>query len=1300
MKRSFFLTLGLVLAIGGATGSAQTAALYQNDGVVQCPPDIPPQIDAVTFINNNVFNISYTNTYANAQRFKTANTLYYTNTVNGRITVNPGIEFNTGPTGFGFRQMAQSFHNEGVITAESLSNIITVVNPSLLFPFGVPQIIIDAANVVNTGTLNVGYDGLCKIHGQDLDLSRGAINLTSAGINLFNGFSFNSGYFDGYWGVGSDRLNPFVQFENTRPPRSPFEIVTDRNGNFQIQNLVLPNALIYLEDTTLGSNRTVKAVFLNNTNFSVTPNVYFTTFPGITVELAAKTTNAFGIAETNFTYLLDYFGVETNLLLFINGYAGVSVDRPTYAPWNYVILQNGLNPLSPLFLGNPASPGGIPANTFDIQTVSNDWSAYQAIFPSTSLILADVAHQDVTNLPGRIELSADRNLNLEQARISSLNYLALNATNQFVSSRRAQVSSPYADLNLRTTNGLLSITNVLAPFVVKPEGTLSCYSARWTNIVGGITNEFHVLMVDVQMAPITPSRVQTLLLRTTNNIGAADSIVISDVLNVTRTFNLDCTVLTITTNEPGAPTASGAINLTAPNIIWSDATPRLQYLTNNGYLNAANAVYFGGSRTSPYYGTNFNEPYQAFVNNGNVTNNGSLIWAKHFESYGTFVSPAGGFDLQQMQVGQMTNGLVFVPRGSISVAGSSLFASNQTFVAGGAITLLASNLLSDGIPNLATLDPTNLLTATVTNGNQWFAGAGVNMLAKPQAMGDLLGTIVTNVAAPHQNVTITWAGEDRGSVNEGFLNNGALGGLVLEATDTDSLFTFASPGGAKALYVDFIELRGAAATNFDQAGNFLSLAVAPGMKVYFAQATANGASIAEKLNGKSDGRFVWASYYNYGYYSSTFKFYDGVTNRINAALAESCDIDSDGDGIVNCMDLSPIRILPWTPSTPNVPSDFFAMAATFIPKDVVITNNPGGGGSTNVVPSNGLPKLAMVPAGQFGQSGKFSDAQGTYTGLVSDTNGVATASSGFLTLKVSSSGTYSGKLLVGGKSYTLSGRFSDSGLASNAVRFGTTALNVRMEIDRSGKDQLRGSVDGGSWTAELLADRAVPMKSRAVKPDSGAYTMVIPPGQAGPGGYGFGTVNVSGSGSVTWAGTLSDGTKVTQGSAISKEGYWPLYAPLYAGGGTIISWVRFQSSANSDLNGEPLIWIKRSGLGTQYAPAGFTNGVRAVGSKVSASKRPLDILQGKLIFSGGGLSQPLTNYFTLDSRNRAISDRSSRLTLSFTGATGLFKGSVANPATGRTISFQGALFDKGSIGIGYFYGVNNHTGPVWLQPEQ
>src|SRR5262249_2708797 len=148
--------------------------------------------------------------------------------------------------------------------------------------------------------------------------------------------------------------------------------------------------------------------------------------------------------------------------------------------------------------------------------------------------------------------------------------------------------------------------------VIRPEGFISLYSGRWTNVTtnnpaapgAAITNRYHVLFVDSQIAPTAPVRTESLTLRSTNLAGGSDNLVICDVLSVTRNLLLDSERITITTNDPlTAAIPNGALNILAPGIIWPTVTPRLQYFTNDGLHTAINAVFFGGQRTSPFFET-------------------------------------------------------------------------------------------------------------------------------------------------------------------------------------------------------------------------------------------------------------------------------------------------------------------------------------------------------------------------------------------------------------------------------------------------------------------------------------------------------------------------------------------------------------------------------------------------------------------------------------------------------------------------------------------------------------------------
>ena len=388
-------------------------------------------------------------------------------------------------------------------------------------------------------------------------------------------------------------------------------------------------------------------------------------------------------------------------------------------------------------------------------------------------------------------------------------------------------------------------------------------------------------------------------------MGGPDSIVICDTLNVlSNSFLIDTANLTLATNTPNSPTLVGSINLENSAIVWSTSTPRLQNLTNFGFITTANAVYFGGSRSAPYYNTNFNEPYWNFINRGGITNNGTLIWATNFLNTGTFLARSGGISLQKAQTTWLTNGAFLAPGagGAINIESGSLYSSNYMLQGNGPLTLSITNLLDDGSLSYS--------LATMTNKNTWSC-SGFSLLSVPTIKGSLLASTITNINPSYSPVRNYSALPDLGPAPTAFSSNSAVGHLILVGQNGDSLFTFSGTGVSNALYVDELDFRGSTATNVDTFKNYIGVQIDPNMKIYYGQALGNGVSIAERLNGKNNGRFVWVSNYNTGFFSSTNVVYpDGTTNQLNAALVASCDLDSNTNGIPNCLDPAPIYIPP------------------------------------------------------------------------------------------------------------------------------------------------------------------------------------------------------------------------------------------------------------------------------------------------------------------------------------------------------------------------------------------------------
>ena len=541
---------------------------------------------------------------------------------------------------------------------------------------------------------------------------------------------------------------------------------------------------------------------------------------------------------------------------------------------------------NPFLIGNltPAVPLS-PAGIFDPVAVTNQCTAFGALFSPTTVSLSSLptANQYVTNLPGRMEINADANLDLTFARISGLNYLRLKSTNHVVSTAGARIVSPTSDLYLGTTNGYLTITNLLSPVVQRFTGTVDLWSGRWTNDFGGFHTRYSVLMVDSRLEATAPAVVENLSLRSTN-------VVINDIMNVTKSLLIDAQNVTIATNQQPSPTKSGELNLSSPDITWSSSTPRLQNFTNNGVIKSLNAVYLGGIRTTPYYSNNFSEPYLSLVNRGSLTTQGSLIWAKYFENVGLMNTGIGFGSISiQSENARLTNGSITAINADVTITTGNLISTNHSIQAGRELILTITNLLTD---------------TGASNANNWVVGKGFSLPIKP-ANGNLTGTVITETAGATENLH-TWAAENRGGTNSaGFLTNSAIGKVVLNGTSPDSLFTFTGATSNNAIYIDYLDLRNYA-TNIDLFGNATALNINPNITVYYAQAVAGSISVAERLNHANGGRLQWVATHA-GIYSTTNVVYpDGSTNAFNVALVQSENLDSDNDGLVNAADPTPL----------------------------------------------------------------------------------------------------------------------------------------------------------------------------------------------------------------------------------------------------------------------------------------------------------------------------------------------------------------------------------------------------------
>lgn len=1303
MKR-LLLSSMLVLAMG------RTAFGYVNSGVVEVPPMDPSliQIDDPIFVNDGLFSVNLSaQNLDNTVLYETSDTVNYTN--NGVMEAVPGFDFETFPSSYGFAQPATTFVNKGNgLGGGSIlcTNIYGGEDPFTfgdgLGPPGLATIRVRADTIEDSGLMSIDESGLIDLAGQNLDLTRSTFLVNGSGGFTNTTFGVNS--ID--YGVGLDTNGDWVPSAALTPTTATSSIFwTANNPLFQI--LQLTNSLPYFDNYPNGpppfnaggepapNDFVYRAIFLqDNSPSNVTHNVYFGGFfvgnGAAHIEWVGVTNNPVtGAVFTNYFYLSD---------VYILAAAGAGLGVVNGVPINYTFAES----TNKLITGAAPQPPGMPAGIFGgFVNVTNTFSYLNADLIDTTVPTNVTVFGSLTNVPGRIQLQATASLNLNHTIMAGNNYLSLQATNDFIGNTGAVITVPFMDLNLRAPSGSLTISNLFVPRIPDWSGNIQAFTGIFTNFVGTgtttITNEFRILLVASDVQPTTPAQQQDVFLHAPNILNICDDF------TVLRTFNSDAAQVTLTTNGPGAFSQMGELNMLSPAIFWSSSLPNVQYLTNWGIITTANAANFAGNMTSPDSDPNAATPYQAFVNHGGVTNQGTFIRANYFLNSGGIAEQfQGNIDIGDAITAIATNGSFVAPNGYVTISANSLIASNGIIFSGNALTLNTPCSLSDGyvFGNQFAHATNSLLPNVVTNGNFWTTWGGLNVPAMP-ATADLLGTTITNIAFNNFSSPNVWPAQDRGLNPQGFGDNLAVGRMILNA-DTTSQFNFAPANGNNAIYVDSIELQGNT-TNTDAHGNPLSIAIQPGMTIYYAQAIEDGASVAELLNGKfgagntNGGQFLWVSNYAGVYSSTNIPYPDHNTYIFNEALAISPDINSggpDGSGITNGQKANLNNPFP-IPT--NVLYDITVTGP--LPCDPSGGNGAGNPSTNSPGTTNGaiLGKLSFPPEFPASTGGggsnppvSFSAAAGSYNGLFYQSDAVTPSSSGYFSATVTSKGGFTAKLQVGSKTYSFSGSFNTSAkpVIQSVSAKGLPTLSVELQLVDN--DRISGTVSGSNWTSQLQADRAA-FTSKNGTSSAGKDTLLLASdggNSTANTGEGFGTANVSTSGGVQWSGTLPDGVKVSQKSALSENSVWPLYSSLYGGSGVLIGWM--QCTNQIDITGSA-VWEMPAGAGGLY-PGGLTNQIDVTGSRVQGSFGFIG--KGATVFAGAGLANPFTNNVIV---GNTIQSLNSSLKLSVNPHTGLFSGSVIDPGNQQKLLFQGALLERSGIGGGFFLNADQ-SGKVYFGP--
>lgn len=308
----------------------------------------------------------------------------------------------------------------------------------------------------------------------------------------------------------------------------------------------------------------------------------------------------------------------------------------------------------------------------------------------------------------------------------------------------------------------------------------------------------------------------------------------------------------------------------------------------------------------------------------------------------------------------------------------------------------------------------------------------------------------------------------------------------------------------------------------------------------------------------------------------------------------------------------------------------------------------------------------------------FIPVMGAYHGLFYVNSNATAASSGSFTATVLSTGVYSAKVRLGAATYSFTGAFDANGVSTKSLTHeGGNSLGISLQLGVT-NGPMTGIVSNGVWVADLVADFS-PYSKANPAPQAGKYTLIIPGGtnSAQPIGNGFGAVTVSDLGAVTVSGTLADGTTFNTTSVVNSEGQWPFYVTAGNGANVMLGWLSFTNQA---ING-PVGWFKTAGSPGALYPNGFSVSANVLGSAYTNLPSILGYNSGSLLMTDGNLSVTVTNQVTL-SGNDASSTNGVKLV--FHAATGIFTGTVPNPATGKSTPVGGAVLQNQGLAAGCF----------------
>lgn len=312
-----------------------------------------------------------------------------------------------------------------------------------------------------------------------------------------------------------------------------------------------------------------------------------------------------------------------------------------------------------------------------------------------------------------------------------------------------------------------------------------------------------------------------------------------------------------------------------------------------------------------------------------------------------------------------------------------------------------------------------------------------------------------------------------------------------------------------------------------------------------------------------------------------------------------------------------------------------------------------------------------------------------------------------LTIVLGKPGSFTGKLVVAGKTYPVNGGLRPDGSYLGATAKGEKHFGLSFDLAQPGLGKVEAFLAdaNGNPTQRMVGNRAVfSAKNPALADAVGTYNALLTDRDPGTSRHGYMKWTLSATGTVRLAGALEDGNKFTAGSNLSGEMKWHFDAPLAAGG--------HLTGAVAVVAGQGFVGEARCRGGKTRITTGATDSLwalqsekflpRGAGARVLAS---LETSGGSAVFSFSSprfTPNPLTARVAISSQNRFVAvtpvsgdPRLKTLTIDSKG--GAFQGTF-QPFAGRALVFSGVFISTSQEGAGLFFGPD-FSGTVHIVPE-